>query len=107
MTLLRSIKLNLSLTNLLINNPVDITAKATGGTKLQYEFEIYNETTLIKTQEYSSSNTLKWTPIETGPYYIKIFVKNENSSNNSDAALKKPIKSINLSKGRLMLSLSS
>jgi hypothetical protein len=68
-----------------VNTPITWTAVANGGTKtpLQYRFVIYRENVGWRVlQEYSSSNTLVWTPGpgEAGRYALQVWVRSAGSS---------------------------
>ena len=68
-----------------VNTPITWTAVANGGTKtpLQYRFVVYRENVGWRVlQEYSSSNTLVWTPGpgEAGRYALQVWVRSAGSA---------------------------
>ncbi len=54
------------------NTAVTLTASATGGTNVQYQFWLYNPATLAwsQLQAYSPSSTCSWTPATPGRYLL-------------------------------------
>ena len=56
------------------NTPVTLTAAATGGTNVQYQFWVYNATTASwrELQPPSTSATCTWTPAAAGLYYLSV-----------------------------------
>ena len=57
------------------STPITITATATGGTNVQYQFWCYNaeaNPAWFQLQGYSTQNTCVWTPSTSGSYYLSI-----------------------------------
>lgn len=63
-----------------INESIKITANATGEGTIKYKFEAINDdiTTLIS--DYTTSNSVTWSPTEIGSYKIKVTVKDSNDA---------------------------
>ncbi len=65
-----------------INTPILISASATGGTDVQYQFWVYNpEATPAwsELQAYSSQNTCTWTPATADAYMISVTAQDSDS----------------------------
>ena len=59
-----------------VGSAITWTASASGGTgTLQYYFIIYKDGTNVKTRAYSTANTFKYTPTESGTYKARVYVK--------------------------------
>jgi hypothetical protein len=70
------------------NTPVTITANATGGSELEYKFELYKEMKLFFTRGYLPSKTMVWTtPSEAGEYKLKAFVRNKGTAKEYESRL--------------------
>ncbi len=57
------------------NTPITLTAMATGGTNVSYQFWLYNPAVVpawSQLQAYSSLNTCTWTPSAPGPYLLSL-----------------------------------
>ena len=56
----------------LLNTPITLSATATGGPNVQYQFWVYNQatTTWSQLQGYSASATCVWTPSTAGKYLL-------------------------------------
>ena len=57
------------------NTPITLTATATGGTSVQYQFWVYNAAAIpawSQLQGYSSSANCTWTPATAGNYLLSI-----------------------------------
>ena len=62
--------------------PITLTASATGGTNVQYQFWVYNSNASpawSQLQGYSTSATCVWTPTTAGDYYLSITAYDSNS----------------------------
>lgn len=62
-----------------VNEPIQITAKATGGTKLLYKFHVFNGSEWKDLTEFTTSNSITWQPNVAGEYKFSIHVKDETS----------------------------
>ena len=64
-----------------INTPITLTAAATGGTNVQYQFWVYNAsaTTWSQLQTYSATATCAWLPTTPG-YYLLSATAHDNSN---------------------------
>ena len=59
----------------LVTTPITVTASATGGTKVQYQFWLYNQAAnpaWSQLQAYSSTSTCQWTPTVAGIYLLSV-----------------------------------
>ena len=67
--------------------PITITAAATGGTNVQYQFWVYNPSTPAwsQLQGYSSAATCNWTPTLAGNYYLSITAQDATGTAVNDA----------------------
>ncbi len=69
-------------------HPLTISAIATGGTELQYKFELLQNSTWVTLRDFDPSNTFEWIPPnESGDYTIRVLVKEKGSPNEFDAVL--------------------
>lgn len=69
--------------------PVSVTVAAQGGsgTGLVYKYEVYKDTALISTQDFSSNTNYTFTPSVYGNYSVKVYVKDALSTNAYDNTL--------------------
>ncbi len=61
-----------------LNTPITLTAVATGGTNVQYQFWVYSpaaSSTWCLLQAYSSQSTCRWTPSAAGSYFLAVTAK--------------------------------
>ncbi len=64
------------------NTPITLTATATGGTSVQYQFWVYDPATpsaWSQLQAYSSQNSCSWTPTAAGSYLFSVTAKDEQT----------------------------
>ena len=60
------------------NTPITLSATATGGTNVQYQFWVYNPAgnpAWSQLQAYSATNTFTWTPAVAGSYLLSVTVQ--------------------------------
>ncbi|WP_040329869.1 triple tyrosine motif-containing protein [Clostridium ihumii] len=69
---------------LLINEPVEIRAIASGGTSLKYSFVVKKDDKVTEKIDYSDSNTVYFAPEEVGKYEIDIRVRDSRSKREYD-----------------------
>lgn len=67
-----------------INTTINFTTHATGGNSLLYAFYRYEAKGYVVLQDYSTKNTLSWTPLYTGEYIILARVKDVKSGSYED-----------------------
>ena len=67
---------------------IELTAKASGGTNLQYMFRVFDGKRYTNLSSYSSDDTCIWTPEKPGTYRIFVYVKEEDSEADYDAEKK-------------------
>ena len=62
-----------------VNTPITLTATATGGTKVLYQFEIApsTDTTYTVLRAYSGYRTCTWTPTIPGGYYLRVTAREQ------------------------------
>ena len=61
-----------------VNTPISLTATATGGTNVQYQFWVYNPSgtpAWSQLQAYASLSTCTWKPTSAGPYLLSVTAK--------------------------------
>ncbi|WP_227936952.1 triple tyrosine motif-containing protein [Alkalihalobacillus deserti] len=74
------------------NLPLTISAIATGGTELQFKFELLQNSNWVTLQDYSPYNTFeRVTPTESGNNTIRVLVKEQGSTNEFDAVLEERV----------------
>ena len=57
------------------NKPITITAAATGGANVQYQFWVYNPSAIpawTQLRSYTPNQKCVWTPMAAGPYLISV-----------------------------------
>ena len=66
-----------------VNSQMTMTATATGGSNLQYQFWVGDPTASVWTllRDYAAGNTCPWTPTQTGVFPLVVRVKAVNSTN--------------------------
>ncbi len=72
------------------NTPINITAMATGGTSVQYQFWEYNPLATpawSQLQAYSSMNTFTWTPAAVGSYLLSVTAQDGAAGNEVNTTL--------------------
>lgn len=62
-----------------VNEPIEITTNATGGTKLLYKFHVFNGTEWMDLTDFTQNNSITWQPNAPGEYKFSIHVKDETS----------------------------
>lgn len=71
----------------LINRPVNIKCKATGGSKILYEFRVFKDGKLVDQIEYGKNNWVDFIPEECGEYEIEARIKDLYSMKEFDSSL--------------------
>ena len=71
----------------LINNPVNIRCKATGGSRILYEFRVFNDGKLIESTGYGEGNWVNFIPDSCGEYEIEVKAKDLYSSKEYDSSI--------------------
>ncbi|MDP4145753.1 MAG: triple tyrosine motif-containing protein, partial [Bacillota bacterium] len=66
------------------NTAVNLTASASGGTSLLYQFWAFDGTNWTLIKDYSSSYTATWTPTTAGSYTLYVNVKDSKSTKSFD-----------------------
>ena len=64
---------------------ITISISATGGTELNYRFEVYEGETCVEQSRYSTENTYVWVPQEAGKYTLYAYLKEKSSTEDYDA----------------------
>lgn len=72
-----------------VKKPVTVSATAIGGTgNYQYRFYIYNGEKIVKSTDWNSSTSLKWTPVSAATYKIVVKVRDDQGK---EATLQKSL----------------
>ena len=72
------------------NTPITLTATATGGTNVQFQFWLYNHAAIpawSQLQAYSTSATYKWIPATAGNYLISVTAQDAHRHGSQYATL--------------------
>ncbi len=70
------------------NTPITLTAQATGGTNVEFQFWVYNPAATpswSELQAYSPSDTCVWTPAAQGSYYLTVTAQDGLTGTEVDA----------------------
>ncbi|WNF22633.1 triple tyrosine motif-containing protein [Mesobacillus jeotgali] len=68
-----------------VDSAINLTAKATGGLELLYQFHVYDGVEWKALTNYSANNTVKWVPGNPGNYKFSVHVKDRYSSQKYDS----------------------
>lgn len=72
-----------------VNKPVTVSATAIGGTgTYQYRFYVYSGNKIVKSTDWNSSTSLKWTPVTAGTYKFVVKVRDDQGK---EATLQKSL----------------
>ena len=64
-----------------VNVPVTLTATATGGSHVEYKFEVRTSTTTYSLlRDWSTDNTATWTPTTPGGYYLRVSAREQGTT---------------------------
>lgn len=73
--------------SVIVNNPVNIRCKATGGSKILYQFRVFKDGKLKESIEYGDGNWVNFIPDECGEYEVEVKVKDLYSAKEYDSSI--------------------